>query len=221
MLPDSRPSDRLPAVLLAACAAVLAWSGIAPHGRGIWLAETFPVLIGVPLLMATYRRFRVTDLVYFVMFVHAVILMVGGHYTYARTPIGFWLQDLFDLARNPYDRIGHLAQGFVPALIGRELLLRKTPLAPGGWLFYIVLSIALGISACYELIEWWAALASGSAADDFLATQGDVWDTQWDMLLAGLGAAAAQILLGRVHDRQLARLGVARGDGKRPATPLA
>jgi putative membrane protein len=204
----STPRDRaLPVALLVACAGVLVWSGISPYGRGTWVAEVFPVLLGAPLLALTFRRFRLTDLVYVAIFVHAVILMVGGHWTYARTPVGFWIRDLLDLSRNPWDRVGHLAQGFVPALLARELLLRLTPLRRGGWLFYIVLSICLGIAVLYEFIEWWGSLLTGAAAEDFLALQGDVWDTQWDMLLAGIGAVAAQLLLGRLHDRELARRG--------------
>jgi putative membrane protein len=197
----------LPIALLAAGSGILVASGIAPYGRGTWLAEVFPVILGAPLLALTYRRFRLTDLVYVAIFAHAAILMIGGHWTYARTPVGYWIQQLFDLSRNPYDRIGHLAQGFVPALVSRELLLRLTPLRRGGWLFYLVLSVCLGIAALYELVEWWGALVSGSAADDFLATQGDVWDTQWDMFLAGIGAVAAQLLLARAHDRELAARG--------------
>ncbi len=203
------PSSRLPLLLLAATTAVFAWSGVAPHSRVTWWLEVFPVLLGAPVLVLTYRRFRLTDLIYLLVFAHAVILMIGGHYTYARVPVGFWFQDAFDLARNHYDRLGHFAQGFVPALIVRELLLRKTPLRRGGWLFFLVLSVCLAISVSYEFIEWWAALISGEGATEFLATQGDVWDTQWDMFLAGIGAVAAQLLLSRRHDRQLARLGAA------------
>jgi putative membrane protein len=130
--------------------------------------------------------------------------MLGGHYTYARVPPGFWVQDLFGFARNHYDRLGHLAQGFIPAMIAREILLRRTPLTRGGWLFFIVCCICLAISACYEFIEWWAALIGGAGATEFLGTQGDVWDTQWDMLMALIGAITAQLLLARLHDRQLA-----------------
>jgi putative membrane protein len=160
----------------------------------------------VPILIATARRFPLTPLSYRLIFVHALILMVGGHYTYAKVPLGFWMRDLFHLARNNYDRIGHFAQGFVPAIIAREVLLRKTPLKPGGWLFFLVACVCLAISACYEFVEWWTAVANGSAADAFLGTQGDPWDTQWDMFFALLGALTAQITLSRVHDRQIARL---------------
>jgi putative membrane protein len=194
----------------AAAGVVLLWSGIAPHDRITWWLEVSPVLIGAPLLLATARRFPLTPLLYGLLFAHAVILMVGGHYTYARVPFGFWMQDAFDFARNHYDRIGHLAQGFVPAILAREILLRRTPLVPGGWLFLLVLSVCLAFSACYEMLEWWTALLGGVAATDFLGTQGDVWDTQWDMFLAGVGASAALLLLSRLHDRQLARFAAAR-----------
>lgn len=181
-------------------------SGLAPHDRLTWLLETLPVMLGLPLLVLTRRRFPLTPLVYRLLFLHGLILMVGGHYTYARVPAGFWLQDAFDLSRNHYDRLGHLAQGFVPALLTREILLRATPLRPGGWLFFLTTAVVLAISASYEFIEWGVALAIGVEADAFLATQGDVWDTQWDMFLALLGALAAQLLLARVHDGQLQRL---------------
>ena len=198
--------DRLPLALLVATAAVLLWSGFRPHDRLTWFLEVFPVLLGAPILIATWRRFPLTPLLCILLFVHGTILMIGGRYTYALTPVGFWMQELFGFARNHYDRIGHLAQGFVPAILARELLLRRTPLRRGGWLFFLVLSVCLGFSAFYELIEWWTALVSGSAADAFLGTQGDPWDTQWDMFLAGVGALSAQLLLGRLHDRQLADL---------------
>lgn len=197
-------------VWVAAAGAVLLWSGIAPHDRITWWLEVSPVLIGAPLLLATARRFPLTPLLYGLLFAHAVILMVGGHYTYARVPFGFWMQDAFDFARNHYDRIGHLAQGFVPAILAREILLRRTPLVPGGWLFLLVLSVCLAFSAFYEMLEWWTALLGGIAATDFLGTQGDVWDTQWDMFLAGVGASAALLLLSRLHDKQLARFAAVR-----------
>lgn len=203
------PRDRLPAALLAATAAVLVWSGVGPYDRTTWWLEVFPVLLGAPLLVATYRRFRLTDLVYLLLAVHAAILMVGGHYTYARVPLGFWMEEAFGFARNHYDRIGHFAQGFVPAMVAREILMRTSPLRRGGWLFFLVVTVCLSISVVYELIEWWSALIAGAGATEFLGTQGDVWDTQWDMFLAGCGAVAAQLLLSRRHDRELARLGAA------------
>ncbi len=181
-------------------------SGIRPHDRVTWVLEVIPVFIGAPILIATRRRFPLTPLLYVLIFLHALILMLGGHYTYARVPLGFWVQDLLDLGRNHYDRLGHFAQGFVPAILVREVLLRKTPLRPGGWLFFLVTSVCLAFSAFYEFTEWWAAVLGGSAADAFLGTKGDVWDTQWDMFLALIGAITAQLVLGRVHDRQLARL---------------
>lgn len=200
------PRGRESLVLLAAGAALLVISAIRPYDPTTWLLEVAPILIGVPLLLATARRFPLTPLVYRLIFLHAIILMVGGHYTYARVPLGFWWEHLFGFTRNHYDRLGHFTQGFVPAMIAREILLRRTPLRPGGWLFFMVASIALAISACYEFIEWWTALAGGEAATDFLGTQGDVWDTQWDMFLALVGAVTAQLLLARRHDRELAQL---------------
>jgi putative membrane protein len=184
----------------------LAASSIAPVDRSTWWMETLPVMLGLVLLFATHRRFPLTPLVYRLLFVHSLILVLGGHYTYARVPLGLWVQDAFDLARNHYDRLGHLAQGFVPAMLTREILLRQTPLKPGGWLFFLTTCVVLAFSACYEFIEWWAALAMGGDADAFLATQGDVWDTQWDMFLALIGALIAQLLLSRRHDRALERL---------------
>jgi putative membrane protein len=195
-----------PLVLLGAGAILLALSAIHPYEMGTWWMEVFPIFIAVPILAATYRRFPLTPLVYTLIFVHACILMLGGHYTYARVPLGFWMQDLFHFTRNHYDRIGHLAQGFIPAIVGREILLRRTPLRPGGWLFFLVCCICLAISACYEFIEWWAALIGGSGATEFLGTQGDVWDTQWDMLMALIGAMLGQLTLSRLHDRQLSAL---------------
>jgi len=192
-----------PLTLLAAGLVLLALSAVHPYEMGTWWMEVFPIFIAVPMLAATYRRFPLTPLVYTLIFVHACILMLGGHYTYARVPLGYWIQHALNFSRNPYDRIGHLAQGFVPAIIAREILLRRTPLRRGGWLFFIVSSICLAISACYEFVEWWAALLGGAAATDFLGTQGDVWDTQWDMLMALVGSILAQVSLARAHDRQL------------------
>ena len=193
-------------VLLVIVSAALVVSAIKPHDALTWLLEVLPVLIAVPIMMATYRRFPLTPLLYVLIALHALVLIVGGHYTYARVPLGFWMQDWFDLTRNHYDRIGHFMQGFVPAIVARELLLRTTPLRRGAWLFTIVTLSILGVSALYEFTEWWAALAGGSATTDFLGTQGDVWDTQWDMFMALCGAIVAQLTLGSVHDAQLARL---------------
>lgn len=197
---------RYPLALLAAGLALLALSAVHPYDMSTWWMEVFPIFVAVPILVATYRRFPLTPLVYTLILIHACILMLGGHYTYARVPLGYWIQHALGFSRNPYDRIGHLAQGFVPAIIAREILLRRTPLGRGGWLFFIVCSICLAISACYEFVEWWAALLGGAAATDFLGTQGDVWDTQWDMLMALVGSILAQVTLGRVHDRELSAL---------------
>jgi putative membrane protein len=193
-------------IFIAVAAIGLVLSGISPSERLTWWLEVLPVMIAVPLLWLTRERFPLTPLAYVLISVHAAILMLGGHYTYAHVPLGFWLQDAFDLMRNPYDRIGHFAQGFVPAIIAREILLRRSPLQRGGWLFFIVVSICLAISACYEFIEWWAALIGGGSAEAFLGTQGDVWDTQWDMFLATLGAITALLVLSRIHDRHLRKL---------------
>ncbi|MCG8591787.1 MAG: DUF2238 domain-containing protein [Proteobacteria bacterium] len=195
-----------PLVLLALALVALVVSGIDPYDRPTWFLETVPVMIGAVLLVASYRRYPLTPLLYRLLFVHALILVLGGHYTYARVPPGFWVQDVFDLARNHYDRLGHLAQGFVPAILAREILLRSSPLGRGGWLFLYVTSVCLAFSAFYEMLEWWAAVVGGEASHEFLGTQGDVWDTQWDMFLALLGAISAQLLLARRHDRELARL---------------
>ena len=189
----------------AALIALLALSAWRPFDLATWAMEVAPVFVVLPLLWATARRFPLTPLLYALIFVHAAILMLGGHYTYARVPLGYWMQDWFHLARNPYDGIGHFAQGFIPAIAARELLLRHTRLERGGWLFSVVVLTCLGISAIYELIEWGAAVAIGQGADEFLGTQGDPWDTQTDMALAGVGAVAALVLLSRWHDRQIAR----------------
>ena len=190
-------------VLLALGAAIFIWSGIGPYDVTTWVLEIFPIVIAVPILIVTRERFPLTPLAYRLIFLHAIILMVGGHYTYARVPVGFWVQDLLGLARNHYDRLGHFAQGFVPAILAREILVRKTPLRAGAWLFFVTTCICLAISAFYEFIEWWTALAAGGAATAFLGTQGDVWDTQWDMFLALVGALSAQLTLARAHDRSL------------------
>jgi putative membrane protein len=197
---------REPVVLLVVVAVVVVVSGIRPYDRFTWYLEVAPIFIGAPVLVASCRRFPLTPLSYRLLALHAVILAVGGHYTYARVPVGFWLQELFDLSRNHYDRLGHFAQGFVPAILAREILLRRSPLVRGKWLFFIVTCICLAVSAFYEFIEWWSAVLGGEAADSFLGTQGDVWDTQWDMFLALLGAISAQLLLGRRHDGELSRL---------------
>jgi len=208
MQPSSTLSRREPAVLLAMTALALVVSGIGPKDRFTWLLEVAPVLIGAPLLVWFSRQVPLTLLVCRLLFLHGLILMIGGHWTYAEVPLGFWMRDTFGFARNHYDRIGHFAQGFVPALLAREVLLRKTPLTRGGWLFFLVTCICLAFSALYELIEWWTSVATGTAADAFLGTQGDPWDTQSDMCLALVGAMCAQVLLARRQDRELAALDV-------------
>jgi len=201
------PDTRLPALLLVLWFAALAASGLQPHDRLTWGLEVFPVIIGAALMVPTHSTFPLTRLLYLLIFVHGLILILGGHYTYARVPLGFWLQDLIELSRNPYDRIGHFAQGFIPAILAREILLRKTPLAPGKMLAFLVVSVCLAFSAFYELLEYGAAVALGTESTDFLGTQGDPWDTQSDMLMALIGAIAALVLLSGFHDRQLAALG--------------
>jgi putative membrane protein len=193
-------------ILLAILTLTFIWSAIHPHDRFTWYLEVFPVLIGLPLLVFTYRRFPFSHLAYGLLLVHAIILLIGGHYTYAEMPLFSWLRDINGWDRNYYDRLGHVAQGFVPAIITREILLRTSPLQPGKWLFFLVVCVCLAISAAYEFLEWWVALASGSDAVAFLATQGDVWDTQWDMFLAMLGAIAALLLLSGWHDRSMHKL---------------
>ncbi|ABS24576.1 DUF2238 domain-containing protein [Anaeromyxobacter sp. Fw109-5] len=200
-------SARAGRAALVAALLALALSAVGPKDRLTWLMEVAPVLVAVPVLVATRRVFPLTPLLYVLLAVHAAILCLGGHYTYAEVPLGFWVRDALGLARNHYDRLGHLAQGFVPALVAREVLLRTSPLRQGRWLFVLVTAVALAISALYEFVEWGAALALGQSADAFLGTQGDPWDTQWDMFLAFLGAMAAQLALGRAQDRQLERLG--------------
>jgi putative membrane protein len=184
--------------------AVFLWSAIHPHDYFTWILEVFPAIIGVVILSATYRRFRFTTLVYTLIAVHMIILMEGGHYTYAEVPIGNWARDHFALSRNHYDRLGHFAQGFVPAMIAREVLLRLNVLKRGRWLFVLVISVCLAISAMYELFEWTVSAMTGSAGDAFLGTQGDVFDTQKDMAMALVGAATALITISTIHDRQLA-----------------
>jgi putative membrane protein len=194
-------------VVMVLWAAALALSAVAPRDLATWFLEVAPVLIAAPLIWATRRRFPLSRILLWCACGHGLILIMGGHYTYAHVPLGFWLQDVFGFARNPYDRIGHLAQGFVPALLTREILLRKTALLPGKMLFVLACSVPLAFSAFYEMIEWWAAAIMDQGAEAFLGTQGDVWDTQWDMFMALVGAAAAQVLLARVQDRQLDRIG--------------
>jgi putative membrane protein len=184
--------------------AVFIWSAIRPHDYFTWVLEVFPAIIGALILATTYRRFRFTTLVYVLIAVHMVILMIGGHYTYAEVPLGNWIRDQFGLSRNHYDRLGHFAQGFVPAMIAREVLLRLKVLKRGRWLIVFVVSMCLAVSALYELIEWVVSALTGSAGDAFLGTQGDVFDTQKDMAMALVGALTAVISLSKAHDKQLA-----------------
>ena len=189
---------------LALLAALLV-SGWQPYDRVTWLMEVAPVLIVLPLLAVTRRSHPLTPLLYALIFAHSLILMLGGAYTYARVPLGFWIQDAFELTRNPYDKIGHFMQGFVPAIAAREIMLRSDHVAGRKMLAFLVICVVLAISASYELIEWAAALALGQGADEFLGTQGDPWDTQSDMFMALIGAVCALLLLSRLHDAQLAR----------------
>jgi putative membrane protein len=204
--------DRLLVLLGIVVLVALVVSGVAPYDRATWLMEIAPVLIAAPVLIGTYRRFPLTTLLYVLIVLHALVLILGGVYTYARVPLGFWLQDLFDLDRNPYDGIGHFMQGFVPALIAREILVRGGHVTGRRMTAFLSICVALAVSALYELIEWWAALALGQGADEFLGTQGDPWDTQADMFLALVGASLSLLALSRLHDRQIAeRQRAARG----------
>jgi putative membrane protein len=192
--------------LLGTFLLILLWSVIHPRSYFIWILEVFPAIIGAIVLIAIYPKIKLTMLLYCLIWLHALVLILGGHWTYAEMPLFNWLRDEFGSARNNYDRLGHVMQGLVPAIISREVFLRKQIVNGRGWLFFIVTCVCLAISAFYELIEWWVAVSSGTAADDFLATQGDVWDTQWDMFSALCGAVAGQLLLARWHERQLASL---------------
>ena len=193
-----------PLILLLTGTLLLALTALHPHDYPTWWMEVAPIFIAVPILVATYKNYILTPLLYRLLFLHAVILMVGGHYTYAEVPLGNWMQDWFGFARNNYDKIGHLAQGFIPAMLFRELLLRSSPLKQGKLLFTLVVASCLAVSAGYELIEWAVAEMMGQGADAFLGTQGYAWDTQSDMLMALIGAISAQVLLGKVQDKQIA-----------------
>jgi putative membrane protein len=186
--------------------ALLAWSGLHPYDRPTWLLEVTPILVALPILWATWHRFPLTTLLYACIFLHAIVLMVGGAYTYARVPLGFALQDWMHLQRNPYDRIGHFFQGFVPALAAREILLRGKYINGKGMLAFLVICVVMTVSVTYEFIEWATALIFGQGAEEFLGTQGDPWDTQWDMFMALVGVVTALLVCSRFHDRQIARL---------------
>jgi putative membrane protein len=200
---DSRKN--LHVALLVSFLVILVWSVIRPKELFTWFLESVPAMLGAVILLATYRHFELTTLVYVLIWLHAIILVVGGHYTYAEVPLGDWVRDAFHLSRNHYDRLGHFAQGFVPAMIAREFLLRRSPLTRGKLLAYVIVSICLAISAAYELLEFGVSMLTGSAGDAFLGTQGDIWDTQKDMLMALVGSITALLTLSYWHDRQLAR----------------
>ena len=201
-MPERNLQDSLLAIVVVALIA----SGIAPTDRLTWLMEVAPVLIALPLMIATRRSYPLTLLLTVLIAIHALVLIGGGAYTYARVPFGFWLQDILGTLRNPYDKIGHFMQGFVPAMVAREILLRGDFVRGRRMAAFLCICVAMAISACYELIEWAAAVALGQGADEFLGTQGDVWDTQSDMFMALIGASTALLLLARWHDRQLAAL---------------
>ena len=184
-------------------------SGIHPYDRATWLMEIAPVLVAIPVLVFTYRRFPLTGLLYVLITIHAIILIVGGSYTYARVPLGSWLEEFLSLSRNPYDKIGHFMQGFVPALIAREIFVRGGYVIGGRMISFLAICVAMVISATYELFEWWAALALGQGAEDFLGTQGDPWDTQSDMFMALVGAISSLATLSSLHDRQIVALQIA------------
>ena len=192
--------------LLLTFTAVFVWSLVRPHDYFTWFLEVFPAIVGLVIVVATHRRFPLTPLLCVLLTLHAIILMIGGHYTYAEVPLGFWMRDLLHTARNDYDRIGHFAQGFVPAMVAREILIRRNVVRGRGWLYFLVVSICLAISAAYELMEWRVSVATGSKGDAFLGTQGDVWDTQEDMATALVAAMIAPLTLGWLHDRQIARV---------------
>jgi putative membrane protein len=198
-------------ILLTLFIAVFVWSLVHPHDYFTWILEVFPAIIGIVLIVALRKRFPLTPLLLTLLTIHAIILMAGGHYTYAEVPLGFWMRDVFHLGRNDYDRIGHFAQGFVPAIVAREILIRRDVVRGRGWLYVIIVAICLAISATYELLEWRVSVATGSSGDAFLGAQGDVWDTQEDMATALIGALVAPLVLGRLHDQQISRLEAGSG----------
>lgn len=206
-----KPDDKKLHVFgLLSFAGLLVWSFVNCFDLFTWVLEALPAIIGVAVLLLVYRKFRLTNLAYVLIWIHAIILLIGAHYTYARMPLFNWIKDSFELSRNHYDRFGHIAQGFVPAIIARELLLRKSPLQKGKWLFFIVVSICLAIAACYELLEWIAAVTASDKTVAFLATQGDPWDTQKDMALCLAGAVISLLTLGKLHDKALKKLSKSR-----------
>lgn len=201
-------SSKYPLVLLIIILAFWVWSGIAPHDtRLTWVLETFPVMIALPVMLLTYRKFPLTSLAYTLIAIHAMILMLGGHYSYAKVPLGFWMEDWFGWTRNNYDKIGHFMQGFVPAICVREIIVRTSPLKPGKWLGFIAIAVPLAFSALYEIIEWLASLSNPTDTEAFLGTQGYIWDTQTDMFWCLIGSVVAVILLTRMHDKYLSKIG--------------
>ncbi|MGW3916949.1 DUF2238 domain-containing protein [Streptomyces sp. NPDC005070] len=208
--PERAARHALPAALLAVVVTGMALSAWHAHDGMTWLLETVWVLVGLPLVVLGRRRFPLTNLLYCLLAAHALVLAVGGHYTYAQVPLGDWVRDTFGLDRNPYDRFGHLMQGFVPAVLVRELLSRTSPLRGSRWLAPLTVCACLAFSALFEMFEWAAAVIGGHGADAFLATQGDVWDTRWDMFCALIGATVSVLVLSRAHDRQLDALATGR-----------
>ncbi len=193
-------------VWLALYFIVLIWSAIRPADYFTWFLEVLPAILGLGIIILTYKKFRLSHLAYILILVHCIVLMIGGHYTYAKVPVFDWIKDFFDLERNNYDKVGHFAQGFIPAIIAREIFIRKKIINGRKWTAFIVVCFCLALSAFYELIEWWVALSTGESAEAFLGTQGDIWDTQSDMALALCGALCALIFLSRWHDRQLGKI---------------
>lgn len=193
--------SKIHSTFLAIFFIVFIWSAIYPKDSFTWILEVFPAVIGIIVIIFTYKKFRFTTFVYGLILIHAIILLIGGHYTYAEMPLFNWIKDSFHLSRNYYDRLGHFAQGFIPAFVAREILIRKSYLKRGKMLLFIVICICLSISAAYELIEWFVAELTGSAAEAFLGTQGDVWDTQWDMFLALIGSMSAVFMFSKIHDK--------------------
>ena len=203
---NAMPREKSLILAMLALLLIMALSAIHPYDRTTWFMEVAPIFIALPVMIATFRRFPLTTLLYVLIFIHALVLIAGGHYTYARVPLGFWIEHAFSLGRNPYDKIGHFMQGFVPFLVTREILLRGGYLTSRRMAAFLSVCVAMAISAWYELIEWWSALALGQGADEFLGTQGDPWDTQSDMFFAFIGAITALVIMSRLHDRMMDRL---------------
>jgi putative membrane protein len=199
------PAPRSLFITAIVVTAILLWSGISPYDRITWLMEVAPVLVALPLMAATWRRFPLTTLLYVLIFAHALVLIAGGAYSYARVPLGFWMADVLGTTRNPYDKVGHFMQGFVPVMVAREIFIRGAHVQGRRMVAFLSFCVVMMVSSCYELIEWAAALALGQGADEFLGTQGDPWDTQSDMFFALIGSWAALLLLSRLHDRQLGK----------------